>query len=136
MPGSLSERGSVDGGQDITLDAKYEFEAEHAFLTGTQALVRAPLVQRRRDLARGLNTAGYITGYRGSPVGGYDSALWSAQKFLDQHHIKFQAGVNEDMAATACWGTQQVGMWQGATMTGCSPTGMVRDPALTGPAMP
>jgi indolepyruvate ferredoxin oxidoreductase len=108
----------VDGGQDITLDAKYEFEAEHAFLTGTQALVRAPLVQRRRDLARGLNTAGYITGYRGSPVGGYDSALWSAQKFLDAHHIKFQAGVNEDMAATACWGTQQVGMWQGANYDG------------------
>ena len=108
----------MDGEPLTTLDYKYQATHGHAFLTGTQALVRLPLIQRQRDVAIGLNTAGYISGYRGSPVGGYDTALWRAQEFLDQHHIKFQAGVNEDMAATACWGTQQVGMWDGANYDG------------------
>ena len=92
----------MDGDQVLTLDSKYTATDGRAFMTGTQALVRLPLVQRQRDLADGLNTAGYISGYRGSPLGGYDTALWRAQAHLDKHHIKFQAGLNEDMAATAC----------------------------------
>ena len=87
-------------------------------MTGTQALVRLPLIQRQRDEAAGINTAGYISGYRGSPLGGYDTALWRAKSHLDSHHITFQAGVNEDLAATACWGTQQVGLWDGAKYDG------------------
>jgi len=64
------------------------------------------MMQRRRDLAAGLNTAGYISGYRGSPLGTYDQQLTQAKRFLDAHHIVFQPGVNEDLAATAIWGTQ------------------------------
>jgi len=105
----------VDGNVPITLESKYSAASGRVYVTGTQALVRLPMMQRQRDLAVGLDTAGYITGYRGSPIGGYDSALWQASGHLEKHHIRFQAGVNEDMAATACWGTQQVGIWQSAT---------------------
>lgn len=108
----------MDGESVLTLDSKYTATEGRAFMTGTQALVRLPLVQRRRDGGAGLNTAGYISGYRGSPLGGYDTALWRAQDHLDEHHIKFQAGVNEDIAATACWGSQQVGLWEGANYDG------------------
>lgn len=108
----------MDGDRPLTLDSKYTAIEGRTFMTGTQALVRLPLVQRQRDLAEGLNTAGYISGYRGSPLGGYDTALWRAQAHLDEHHIKFQPGVNEDMAATACWGSQQVGLWEGANYDG------------------
>src|SRR3546814_16750156 len=93
----------------LSLDDKYTAERGRVFLTGSQALVRLPLVQRRRDLAAGLNTAGFISGYRGSPLGGYDPQLWAAKKFLAEHHIRVQPGVNEDLAATAVWGTQQAG---------------------------
>ena len=96
----------------LTLETKYSATSGRVFVTGTQALVRLPMMQRQRDLVNGLNTAGYISGYRGSPVGGYDSALWQAADFLQTHHIRFQPGVNEDLAATACWGTQQVGIWE------------------------
>ena len=94
--------------QDVTLEDKYIADSGRVYLTGIQALVRLALVQRRRDLAAGLNTAGFISGYRGSPLGGLDEALWKASKHLDAHHIKFQPGVNEELAATAVWGTQQV----------------------------
>ncbi len=77
-------------------------------MTGTQALVRLPMIQRQRDLAAGLNTAGYISGYRGSPLGAYDQQLWSARKHLAAHHITFRPGINEDLAATAVWGAQQI----------------------------
>ena len=96
----------------LTLDSKYSKNSGRIYVTGTQALVRLPMLQRQRDLANALDTAGYITGYRGSPVGGYDSALLQASDYLEKYHIRFQAGVNEDMAATACWGTQQVGIWE------------------------
>src|ERR1700744_1617065 len=91
----------------VTLDDKYEAERGRVYLTGTQALVRLPLMQRRRDQAAGLNTAGYCYGYRGSPRGGLDTAMGQAKRFLNAHHVVFQAGVNEDLAATQVWGTQQ-----------------------------
>ena len=95
---------------DITLDDKYTKHSGRVFLSGVQALVRLPLIQRLRDKTEGLNTAGFISGYRGSPLGGFDEALWKAQRHLDSHRVKFQPGVNEDLAATAVWGTQQVNL--------------------------
>lgn len=91
-----------------TLDDKYTATAGRIMLSGVQALVRLPLVQHRRDRAAGLETAGYISGYRGSPIGGYDNALWRARTHLERHQVRFQPGVNEDLAATAVWGTQQL----------------------------
>ncbi len=93
------------------LDERYTAQSGRVFLTGLQALVRLPLMQRQRDRAAGLNTAGYISGYRGSPLGGYDAALLGAGHFLKAADVKFQPGVNEELAATAVWGTQQVGLW-------------------------
>ena len=93
----------------VTLDDKYAIDHGPAFMSGVQALVRLPMLQRVRDVQRGKNTAGFISGYRGSPLGGYDQALVKAQKHLKSHHIVFQPGVNEELAATALWGTQQLG---------------------------
>src|SRR5215470_2647309 len=101
-----------------SLDDKYTLERGRVFMTGTQALIRLLMLQRERDLRAGLNTAGFISGYRGSPLGGLDQALWRAKKHLETSHIKFQPGVNEDLAATAIWGTQQVGMFPGARYDG------------------
>ncbi|HEY2890645.1 MAG TPA: indolepyruvate ferredoxin oxidoreductase family protein [Dongiaceae bacterium] len=95
----------------VTLDDKYKLESGRVFITGTQALVRLPMMQRQRDLASGLNTACYVTGYRGSPLGGVDLAMWQAKKFLKENHIQFQPGVNEDLAATAVWGSQQLDLF-------------------------
>ncbi|MBI3713230.1 MAG: indolepyruvate ferredoxin oxidoreductase family protein [Burkholderiales bacterium] len=92
----------------VTLADKYTSNTGTIFLSGIQALVRLPLIQRQRDLAAGLNTAGFISGYRGSPLGGLDETLWKSKKYLEQHHIQFVPGVNEDLAATAVWGTQTV----------------------------
>ena len=102
----------------VTLDDKYALTEGRAFMNGTQALVRLPMLQRQRDLAAGLNTAGFISGYRGSPLGGYDQALWKAKKFLKENHIFFTPGVNEELAATAIWGSQQVGLFEGAKYDG------------------
>src|SRR5712672_1338287 len=102
----------------ISLDQKYTQGSGHIFLTGIQALVRLPLAQIRRDRAAGLNTAGFISGYRGSPLGGYDQQLFAARKHLDQYNIKFQPGVNEDLAATAIWGSQQLNLSPGARHDG------------------
>ena len=104
--------------RDVTLDDKYSLERGRVFLTGIQALVRLPMLQRQRDLAAGLNTAGFVSGYRGSPLGGLDQALFRAKKFLDQNHIVFQPGVNEDLAATAIWGSQQVNLFPRAKYDG------------------
>ena len=103
---------------EITLDDKYTLDSGRVFLTGTQALVRLPMLQRERDLAAGLNTAGYISGYRGSPLGGIDQAMHGAKKYLDAHHIKFHPALNEDMAATAIWGTQQLNLFNDARYDG------------------
>jgi len=103
---------------EVTLDDKYSLERGRAFMTGTQALVRLAMLQRTRDAVSGLNTAGFISGYRGSPVGGLDQALWKAKKHLETHHVVFQPGVNEDLAATSIWGTQQVNLFRGAKYDG------------------
>jgi len=97
----------------VSLDDKYTLDEGSVFMTGTQALVRLPLVQRKRDMAAGLNTAGFISGYRGSPLGNYDAALWAARDLLGENAVRFQPGVNEDLAATSCWGTQQAGFFSG-----------------------
>src|SRR5580693_1048199 len=102
----------------ISLDQKYTQASGHVFLTGIQALVRLPMAQIRRDRAAGLNTAGFVTGYRGSPLGGYDQQLVAARKHLEQYNIKFQPGVNEDLAATAIWGSQQLNLSPGARHDG------------------
>ncbi|RPH62876.1 MAG: indolepyruvate ferredoxin oxidoreductase family protein, partial [Burkholderiales bacterium] len=104
--------------RQVSLDDRYDATDGAVYLTGTQALVRLPLMQRQRDLAAGLNTAGYISGYRGSPVGGYDQALWRARRQLDAHHVRFVPGLNEDLAATAIWGTQQLNAFPGARYDG------------------
>lgn len=102
----------------ISLNDKYALDTTRAYMTGIEALVRLPILQHQRDQERGINSAGFISGYRGSPLGGVDQAIWKAQKYLDAHHIKFQPGVNEDLAATAVWGSQQVGLLGGAKYDG------------------
>jgi indolepyruvate ferredoxin oxidoreductase len=104
--------------KQVTLDDKYVLESGRVYLTGTQALVRLPMLQRQRDVAAGLNTACFISGYRGSPLGGLDTAMWRAAEFLEKNHVHFRAGVNEDLAATAIWGSQQVGLFPGAKYDG------------------
>ena len=95
--------------ETVTLDDKYSLDYGRAFMSGVQALVKLPMLQRLRDAQVGKNTAGFISGYRGSPLGGYDQALWKAADYLKSQHIVFQPGVNEELAATALWGTQQLG---------------------------
>jgi indolepyruvate ferredoxin oxidoreductase len=90
----------------VALDDKYTQQSGEVYMSSIQALVRLPIMQRLRDVAAGLNTAGFISGYRGSPIGTYDFALWSAKRHLEQHHIKFVPGVNEELAAAAIKGTQ------------------------------
>ncbi len=97
--------------ESVTLDDKYALESGRAFMSGVQALVRLPMLQRKRDAIFGLNTAGFVSGYRGSPLGGYDQALWAAKKHLAAQNIVFQPGVNEELAATAVWGTQQLDLY-------------------------
>ncbi|WP_246047753.1 hypothetical protein [Hankyongella ginsenosidimutans] len=115
----------------VTLNDKYTLDEGRVFMSGLQALVRLPLVQKRRDRAAGLNTAGFISGYRGSPLGNYDQELWKAGKLLGSHDIVFQPGINEDLAMTAVWGSQQTNLHPGAVMTGCSASGTARAPGST-----
>ena len=103
---------------DFSLNDKYALDTARTYLTGIEALVRLPILQHQRDLQAGLNTAGFISGYRGSPLGGLDQALWKAQSHLDAHDIVFRPGVNEDLAATAVWGSQQVNLFEGARYDG------------------
>jgi len=109
----MAANSSAVPGQRFPLDNyelvdRYRRESGRVFLTGTQALVRIPLMQRTIDRAAGLNTAGFISGYRGSPLGAYDQELWRAKTFLEESNIEFLPAVNEDLAATAVLGSQQV----------------------------
>ncbi|MCV0393967.1 MAG: indolepyruvate ferredoxin oxidoreductase family protein [Rhizobiaceae bacterium] len=92
---------------DVTLDDKFDLSKERIFLSGSQAIVRMLLMQRERDRRAGLDTAGYVSGYRGSPLGGLDQQFWKAKDALAESGIVFQPGLNEELAATACWGSQQ-----------------------------
>jgi indolepyruvate ferredoxin oxidoreductase len=92
---------------DVALDDKFDLSKERIFLSGAQAVVRMLLMQRERDARNGLRTAGFVSGYRGSPLGGLDQQLWKAKKELAGADIVFQSGLNEELAATACWGSQQ-----------------------------
>jgi len=104
--------------QTVRLDDKYELQSGMAWMSGIHALVRLPMNQRTRDQRSGWNTAGFISGYRGSPLGGLDTNLMRAAKQLKSHHVVFQPGVNEDLAATAVWGSQQVNLFPGAKYDG------------------
>src|SRR5690606_34911607 len=92
---------------DVALDDKFDLGKQRIFLSGSQAIIRMLLMQRDRDRLAGLNTAGFISGYRGSPLGGLDQQFWRAKKQLMEANIVFQPGLNEELAATACWGSQQ-----------------------------
>jgi len=111
--------------RSVSLDDKYDLNQQHVLVTGYHALIRACLMQKERDRRAGLNTAGFVTGYRGSPLGGLDQQFMRAGRQIAAADIKFQAGLNEELAATALWGTQQAelrgegkfdgvfGMWYG-----------------------
>ena len=102
----------------VTLDDKYVLDQGRIYLTGTQALVRLPIMQRQRDIAAGLNTACFISGYRGSPLGGIDQALWRARRFLEKSCIHFQPAINEELGATSVWGSQQINLFPGSKYDG------------------
>ena len=104
----MSQQTTTQTLADVSLDDKYVNTQGQAFMSGMQALVRLPLTLHERGLRAGKKLGGYISGYRGSPVGTYDMALWAAQTHLAARDIRFQAGVNEELAATAVWGSQQV----------------------------
>lgn len=102
----------------VTLTDRYTVETGRVLLSGIQALVRLPVDQMRRDRSNGLNTGAFISGYRGSPLGGYDLQLGRNSALLDQYNIAFQPGVNEELAATSVWGSQQVNLFEGAKVDG------------------
>lgn len=104
--------------REVTLEDKYALEEGETFITGVQALVRLPLEQVRRDRAAGINSAGLISGYRGSPLGGYDQQIRRAGKLMAAHNVLLREGLNEDLGATAVWGSQQVGLFEGALYDG------------------
>ncbi len=104
--------------RSYTLDHKFTQTEGRIYLSGVQALVRLPLMQRLRDQAAGLNTAGFVSGYRGSPLGGFDLELWRAKKHLEAAGVKFTPGLNEDLGATMVWGTQQTNLFPGAKVEG------------------
>ena len=121
----LSSPASAHGGlthsiqdHDYTLDDKYGRTEGRIYLSGVQALVRLPMMQHLRDVAAGLNTAGFISGYRGSPLGGFDLELWRAKKHIERNSVKFSPGLNEDLGATMVWGTQQTPLFPGAKVDG------------------
>src|SRR6202012_2309305 len=102
----------------VGLDDKYRLDSKRIYLSGVQALVRLPMLQRERDRAAGFNTAGFISGYRGSPLGMYDHTLWRAKSFLQSQDITFISGLSEGLAAASVGGSQQVGLFPGAKVDG------------------
>jgi indolepyruvate ferredoxin oxidoreductase len=117
-------------GSAVALNDKYLQTEGQVFLSGMQALVRLPMLQRVHDAKFGLRTAGFVSGYRGSPVGGYDRELWRARDLLEASDIRFQPGLNEDLAATSCWGTQQLGLLPGARYDGVFALWYGKNPGL------
>jgi len=103
---------------EVTLDDKWTLDRGRAYMSGTQALLRLAMLQHQRDRLAGLNTAGFISGYRGSPLGAVDQTAWKARKHLERHNVRFQPGLNEDLAATSVWGTQQLNLFEGAKVDG------------------
>src|SRR5262252_10105832 len=99
---------SVTESERKALEDRYALDTGRAFMSGIHALVRLPMLQQARDAQAGLRTAGFISGYRGSPVGTYDQMLWDAKKYLEPRNIVFQPGVNEELAVDAVWGSQQL----------------------------
>ena len=93
--------------KQVSIDDKYSQSHGRVFLSGVQALVRLALMQSERDRASGIDTAGYVSGYRGSPLGGLDLQMWRAREWLEAARVRFEPGLNEDLAATAVWGSQQ-----------------------------
>jgi TPP-dependent indolepyruvate ferredoxin oxidoreductase alpha subunit len=118
----------------VTLDDKYDLSKDRILVTGFQALVRLCMMQKERDRRAGLNTAGLVTGYRGSPLGTLDQQFIRARRFLDRYDVRFQAGLNEDLAATALWGSQQAELRGRAGSTACSVSGTARARVSTAPA--
>jgi indolepyruvate ferredoxin oxidoreductase len=104
--------------RSVTLNDKFDLDAERIYVSGTQAVVRLLLMQQARDRLAGLNTGGFVSGYRGSPLGGLDQQLWRAKSALNGAGIVFQPGLNEELAATAVWGSQQIGLHAPATRDG------------------
>ena len=102
----------------ITLESRFEDLDRPVLLTGIQALLRLLLEQRRLDRAAGLNTAALVSGYRGSPLGGLDRELWVRKKLMAEHDIRFEPGINEDLAATMLYGTQELDAFPGARVDG------------------
>src|SRR5437879_13482891 len=99
---------------EATLEDRWTRERGAIYLSGTQALVRLLMLQRQRDLANGLNTAGFLTGYRGSPLGGVDMTATRASAHLERHHVRVRPGVNEALPARAAWLRQQAIVSAGA----------------------
>src|SRR5260370_7603188 len=120
----------------VSLDDKYTLRSGRIYLSGVQALVRLPIMQRERDKDAGLNAGGFISGYRGSPLGVYDNALWQAKRHLEAHHVRFQPGLNEDLPATAVWGSQQANMFPGPPVDPLFPISYANPPALYPPPPP
>ncbi|MEJ8824570.1 indolepyruvate ferredoxin oxidoreductase family protein [Variovorax humicola] len=121
MPSATAGQfGSIEHGNEsqVSLDDKYLKASGRVYMTGTQALVRMLLAQKQRDAAAGLNTGGFVSGYRGSPLGAVDQELWKARKHLDAHQIKFNPGLNEELAATSVWGSQMVNLDPNANVDG------------------
>lgn len=117
-PASANQPGLDSFDADYTLEHRYTRRDGRIYLSGVQALVRLPLMQQLRDTAAGFNTAGFISGYRGSPLGGFDLELWRARKHLEEAKVRFQPGLNEDLGATMVWGTQQTNLFPGAKVDG------------------
>lgn len=106
----MAHQASHAANTSVTLEDKYTQASGRVYMTGTQALVRLLLAQKQRDVAQGLNTGGFVSGYRGSPLGAVDQELWKARKHLDAHNIKFVPGLNEELAATSVWGSQMLSL--------------------------
>ncbi|UVS82789.1 indolepyruvate ferredoxin oxidoreductase family protein (plasmid) [Burkholderia glumae] len=109
---------SQNAARALSLDDQHALPSGRVYLSGVQALVRLPMLQQQRDRLAGRATAGFVSGYRGSPLGGLDQALWAAGKHLERHHVVFRPGVNEDLAATAVWGSQQASLHGAARYDG------------------